>query len=66
MANILGEKSVTSFLSGRNIEDPTEKGLKKLCNTQWVHDTLARSPVDEDTEEERYEVDLDYEIADVN
>ena len=51
MAQILLEKKATSFIDGRNsptFEDPTVKGLKKLCNTQWVQETLARNPLDED------------------
>lgn len=39
MAKILVEKSATSFLNEHNsltFEDPTEQGMKKLCNTEWV------------------------------
>ena len=60
MAKILVNKSAAAFLSERNsptFEDPTERGLKKLCNTEWVHSTLARTPLDEDPEEEHI-VDL--------
>ena len=68
MANILLEKSVTSFVTSRTtpaFKDPTEKGLKKLCNTEWVHETLARSMSEEDMEEEEHVIDLDYDLADV-
>lgn len=71
MVNVLHEKKVTSLLKGRNsppFVDPTENGLKKLCNTKWVHETLARNPIDEDFEslqEEDQVRDIDYEIADI-
>ena len=71
MAKVMNEKSATSFVSERNsptFEDPTEQGLKKLCNTEWVHNTLARNPLDDDpvsAVEEEHIVDLDYEIADI-
>ena len=71
IVHVLHEKNVTSLLEGRNsplFEDPTEKGLKKLCNTKWVQETLARNPVDEDFEslQEEHVADIDYEIADIN
>ena len=68
MAQQLLEKSATSFLTGRTgpiFEDPTEKGLKKLCNTEWVHEILAKSTSDEEVEEEERYTDLDYDISDV-
>ena len=69
MVNVLCEIKATSQLEGRNsppFEDPTEKGLKKLCNTKWVQETLARNPLDEDFEslQEEQVADIDYEIAD--
>lgn len=67
MVTCLLEKSATSFVAGRHsptFVDPTEKGLKKLCNTEWVHETLARSVGEEDVEEEHI-TDLDYDIANV-
>ena len=73
MMKVLLEKSVSSHISERNsptFEDPTEKGLKKLCNTKWVQETLARNPLEEDTESlqeihDTMSVDLDYELSDV-
>ena len=70
MVHVLNEKKVTSLLEGRNsppFEDPTEKGLKKLCNTKWVQETLERNPLDEDIEsvQEEHVADIDYEIADI-
>ena len=56
MANLLLEKSVTSFMTNRTtpaFTDLTEKGLKKLCNTEWVHETLARDLTEEYMEEEK-------------
>lgn len=68
MADLLLEKSVTSFSTSRTsptFNDPTEKGLKKLCNTEWVHEMLTRDVTDEDMEEEEHVIDLDYDIADI-
>ena len=72
MVKVLLEKTVSS-LSERNsptFEDPTEKGLKKLCNTEWVQETLARNPLEEVTgflqeEDDTSSIDLDYELSDV-
>ena len=53
----------TSFLTSRTsptFDDPTDKGLKKLCNTEWVHETLAQDVTDMDMEEE-HDIDLDYD-----
>ena len=44
MVNALHENKVTHLVEGRNsptFEDPTEKGLKKLCNTSWIQETMA-------------------------
>lgn len=72
MVKVLLEKSVSASLSERNnptFEDPTEKGLKKLCNTKWVQETLARNPLEEDIEflqeEDDANVELDYELSDI-
>ena len=70
MVDVLHENHVTGVLEGRNtpqFEDPTEKGLKKLCNTCWVQETLARNPLGESElqQDANHVVDLDYEIADV-
>ena len=66
--NHLLEKGATSFLTDRTdpiFEDPTEKGLKRLCNTEWVHEILARGTNEEEVEEEERNTDLDYDISDV-
>ena len=71
LVNVLHENEVTHLVEGRNtpsFEDPTEKGLKKLCNTAWIQETMARNPLDEESEslqEEEGVLDFDYEIADV-
>ena len=64
MVKVLHEQKVTSLVEGRNsppFEDPTEKGLKKLCNTKWVQETLARNPLDKDFEslQEEQVADID-------
>ena len=67
------EKSVSSLVSERNsptFEDPTEKGLKKLCDMKWVQETLARNPLEEDTGSlqevhDTMSVDLDYELSNI-
>lgn len=65
------ENKVTSISSERTepaFEDPTETGMKKICNTSWVKDTLSKLPAEE---EEDYSLprnvldDLDYELSDV-
>lgn len=65
------EHKVTSISSERTepaFEDPTETGMKKICNTSWVKDTLSKLPAEE---EEDYSLtrnilgDLDYELSDV-
>ena len=68
MAKILLERQVTSVTEGRDVpkfEDPTERGLKKMCNTQWVQETLSRNPFDDEvlTGDEQT-IDLEFEIAD--
>ncbi len=71
MTKVLIEKSL--LVPERNsptFEDPTENGLKKLCNTKWVQETLARYPLEEDTKflqeiHDTISVDLDYELSDV-
>lgn len=73
MAQILLEKKPTSFVSDRTtpmFEDPTEKGLKKICSTSWIEEMLSRTPVDEDFENLCAEADhsiddLHYELADI-
>ena len=71
MVKVLLEKSVSAPVSERNnptFEDPTEKGSKKLCNTKWVQETLARNPLEEDTEflqKDDANVDLDYKLSDI-
>lgn len=73
MVKVLLEKTTSSFLSERNsptFEDPTEKGLKNLCNTEWVQETFARNPLEDATgflqeEDDTSSIDLDYELSDV-
>ena len=66
MAKIMMEKSATSFQANATVPPSKMQGLKKLCNTEWVHNTLARNPLDADpvsAAEEEHMVDLDYGIA---
>lgn len=71
MVDVLHENKVTHLVEGRNspgFEDPTEKGLKKLCNTAWIRETMARNPLDEESEslqDEEGVLDFGYKIADV-
>ena len=68
MANILIERQVTSVTVDRDspkFEDPTERGLKKMCNTQWVQETLSRNPFDDEVQSgDEHTIELDFEIAD--
>ena len=71
MVDTVHENKVTHLVENRNslgFEDPTEKGLKKLCNTAWIQETVARNLLDEESEslqDEEGILDFDYEIADV-
>ena len=71
MVDLLHKNKVTYLVEGRNspgFEDPTEKGLKKLCNTTWIQETMARNPLDEESgslQDEEGMLDFKYEIADV-
>ena len=49
-------------------EEPTQKGLQKMCNTSWIQDTLSKTAaLDDDLEvnDDNVEINLDYELADV-
>ena len=50
----------------RNSPAPTEKGLDKMFNTSWIQDTLSKTVVQEDDLEVVQEVNLDYELADID
>ena len=70
--NHLLEKKVTQELPERTsiaFKDPTDDGLDKMCNTNWIKDTLSRIECDdnleEDTTYELTESDQDYELFDV-
>lgn len=67
--NYLLEKKVVQELPERpsvGFKDPTDDGLDKMCNTNWIKDTLSRSGCDdnleEDTIHELTESDQDYEL----
>ena len=71
--NSLLEKQVTQELQERTsvaFKDPTDIGLDKLCNTNWIQDTsLSRTECDdnleEDTIHEISEYEQDYELSDI-
>ena len=72
LSSHLLENKVTSALSERKepaFEDPVELGMKKICNTSWVKDTLSKLPVEEEEEQgsqaDNMLEDLDYELFDV-
>ena len=50
-------------------KDPTDDSLHKMCNTNWIKDTLSRTGCDDNLEEgtihELTECDQDYELFDV-
>lgn len=55
ISNYLLEKKVTHEISQRTspaFSDPAEIGLDKMCNTSWIHDTLARTESDDYLEED--------------
>ena len=48
-------------------EDPTPNGLKKMCNTSWIQETLSRNPTEDLSMEEENHIDeFDYEICDAH
>ena len=66
------ENKVTTISSERRepaFEDPTETGMKKICNTSWVKDTLSKLPAEEEIEDyslpQNILDDLDYELSDI-
>ena len=63
------ENTVTAEMPDREkpkFNHPTEKGWKKLSSSGWLEGILSSSLVQElETETERGEVDLDYELYDV-
>ena len=63
MAHEIPERTSIGF------KDPTDDGLDKMCNTNWIKDTLSRTGCDdnleEDTTYELTECDQDYELFDV-
>lgn len=73
LLNYLLEKKVAHELPGRTsigFKDPTDDGLDKMCNTNWIKDTLSRTGCDDNLEEEDTtfeltEADQDYELFDV-
>ena len=74
MLNILLEKKVTQELrvperTSVAFKDPTDDGLDKMCNSNWIKETLSRTECDDNLEEDtRYELtesDQDYELFDV-
>ena len=72
LSSHLLENKVTSALSEQKepaFEDPVELGMKKICNTSWVTDTLSKLPVEEEEEQgsqpDNMIEDLDYEVFDV-
>ena len=71
MLNYLLDKKVTQELQERTsvaFKDPTNDGLDKMCNTNWIKDTLSRTECDDNLEEETEgitEFDKDYGLSDV-
>ena len=71
--NYLLEKKVAHKLPERTsigFKDPIDDGLDKMCNTNWIKDTLSRTGCDDNLEEEDTtfeltEADQDYELFDV-
>ena len=64
------DKKVTQELTERTSPvfcDPTDNGLDKLCNTDWIQETLSRTECDDNLEEDEREeiIDQGYELHDV-
>ena len=64
------ERDITMENSTRttpSFEDPTESGLNKLTNADWLHKHLQSSSEDNLQDEQSHdEIDIDYELADVS
>lgn len=71
MMRHLMDGNVAQEVPDRNapaFEEPTQKGLQKMCNTSWIQDTLSKTAaLDDDLEvnDDNVEINLDYELADV-
>ena len=70
LLNYLLEKKVAHELpecASIGFKDPTDDGLDKMCNTNWIKDTLSRTGCDDNPEDtcELTEADQDYELFDV-
>jgi hypothetical protein len=71
IVNYFLEKKVAQELPERTsicFKDPTDDGLDKMCNTNWIKDTLSRTGCDDNLEDTIYELtecDQDYELFDV-
>lgn len=70
MTKYLSEANITKIVDGRSspaFSDPTEDGWKKMSTTSWIHDTLNRTHIsdEDDLQEDREEIDLNYELFDV-
>ena len=71
LTNHLLEREVVQELPERTslvFIDPTDNGLDKMCNTNWIQDTLSRTECDSNPEEEDLLdriTDQDYELSDV-
>lgn len=51
--------------------DPTNSGMDKLFNTDWVKTTLSRMKTSDESdlqgnEDSREDIDLNYELSDIN
>ena len=67
MRKHIKEHDVTHTVDDRDaptFTDPTEEGLKKMCNTKWLKETMAKSQCqpDEDIHENTEDMNIDYEL----
>ena len=61
------DRAATVETVGRDkpdFQDPTDKGLDKLCSSDWLPNTLSKAPpeVEEEGQHQDCEIVLDYEL----
>ena len=67
IAHYLVDRTPTVETGGRDrpdFQDPTNKGLDKLCSPDWLPKALCKvqPEVEEEGEHQDHEIDLDYEL----
>ena len=57
VAHTVDDREAPTFI------DLTDEGLKKMCNTKWLKETMAKSHIDDVYEQgDTEDINIDYEI----